>query len=133
VTTWDKLALRFSDLPAWAKWAGPGGWNDPDSLEIGNGTNGIGLTSDERRTQMTLWAISAAPLLLGTDLIRMDSGDLALLTNDEVLAVDRAGIRADLRLADIEVLRQPQAANPSFLTVTQFAALATHCDIRLGA
>lgn len=67
VTTWNKVALRFADLPAWAPWAGAGAWNDPDSLEIGNG-NSIGLTAEERRTQMTLWAISSAPLLLGTDL-----------------------------------------------------------------
>ena len=53
--------------------------------------NYLGLTADERRTQMTLWSISAAPLVLGTDLTHMDSADLSLLTNDEVLGVDRAG------------------------------------------
>ena len=47
--------------------------------------------------------------------------------------VRREQVRADPRLADIEVLRQPQAATPSFLTVLQFAALGDHYDIRLGA
>ncbi len=90
LTDWSNVAQRFNDLPAWVRYDGPGGWGDPDSVEVGNGTN-TGLTPDERRTQVTLWAISSAPLILGTDLTHMDSGDLALLTNDEVLGVDRAG------------------------------------------
>ncbi|QKW22346.1 alpha-galactosidase [Kitasatospora sp. NA04385] len=90
LTTWNNVALRFDDLPAWVRYDSPGGWGDPDSVEVGNGSAN-GLTVDERRTQLTLWSISAAPLLLGTDLTRMDPTDLALLTNDEVLAVDRAG------------------------------------------
>ena len=89
LTTWSRVALRFNDLPAWVRYDGQGGWADPDSVEVGNG-NTDGLTTDERRTQLTLWAISDAPLLLGSDLTHMDSGDLALLTNDEVLGVDRA-------------------------------------------
>ncbi len=55
-------------------------------MDIGNGSSD-GLTVDERRTEMTLWSISAAPLVLGTDLTHMDATDLSLLTNDEVLAV----------------------------------------------
>jgi hypothetical protein len=90
LTNWGNVSRRFNDLPAWVRYDSPGGWGDPDSVEIGNGTS-TGLTPDERRSQMTLWAISSAPLVLGTDLTHMDSGDLALLTNDEVLGVDRAG------------------------------------------
>jgi hypothetical protein len=90
LTNWNNVSQRFNDLPAWVRYDSPGGWGDPDSVEVGNGSND-GLTPDERRTQLTLWSISAAPLVLGTDLTHMDSGDLALLTNDEVLGVDRAG------------------------------------------
>ena len=90
LTDWTNVADRFGDAPQWTQFAGPGGWNDLDSLEVGNGSND-GLTADERQTQITLWAIEGAPLLLGTDLTNMDSGDLALLTNDEVIAVDQAG------------------------------------------
>ncbi len=90
LTSWNHVASRFTDSAKWAKYAGPGGWNDLDSVEVGNGSDD-GLTPDERQTQLTLWAASAAPLLLGTDLTRLDAGDTALLTNDEVLAVDRAG------------------------------------------
>ena len=90
LTRWGKVVVRFKDAPKWASRAGPGGWNDLDSLEIGNGDSD-GLTMDERKTVMTLWAISCSPLILGADLTKLDDGDLALLTNAEVLAVDQAG------------------------------------------
>ncbi|CAG6391103.1 Alpha-galactosidase (modular protein) [Actinacidiphila cocklensis] len=90
LTNWNNVSQRFNDLPAWVRYDSPGGWGDPDSIEVGNGSSN-GLTVDERRTQLTLWSISAAPLILGTDLTHMDSTDLSLLTNDEVLGVDRAG------------------------------------------
>ncbi|MEY9874314.1 alpha-galactosidase [Streptacidiphilus sp. MAP12-33] len=93
LTDWNNVASRFSDVPKWIPFAGPGGWNDLDSLELGNGSND-GLTVDERRTQLTLWAIEGAPLLLGTDLTNLDPTDLSLLTNDRVLAVDQAGVPA---------------------------------------
>ena len=90
LTHWAKVALRFNDAPKWAAFAGPGGWNDLDSVEIGNGDND-GLTPDERQSVMTLWAISCSPIILGADLTKLDDGDLKLLTNPEVLAVDQAG------------------------------------------
>jgi len=68
-----------------AKYAGPGHWNDPDMLEIGNG----GMTFDEYKTHMTLWSILAAPLLAGNDLSKMTPETLELLTNKEVIAVDQ--------------------------------------------
>lgn len=73
------------------KYAGPGHWNDPDMLEVGNGK----MNSDEYRTQMTLWCISAAPLFAGNDLTAMDGTTLELLTNPEVIAVDQdaAGVQ----------------------------------------
>jgi alpha-galactosidase len=68
-----------------AKYAGPGHWNDPDMLEVGNG----GMTEDEYRQHMTLWVILAAPLLAGNDLSKMSPSTLAILTNKEVVAVDQ--------------------------------------------
>ena len=67
------------------KFAGPGHWNDPDMLEIGNG----GMNEDEYRTHMSLWAILAAPLIAGNDLSRMTPFTVELLTNREVIAVDQ--------------------------------------------
>lgn len=73
------------------KYAGPGHWNDPDMLEIGNGK----MNEDEYRTQMTLWCILAAPLIAGNDLTKMDAATLATLTNPEAIAVnqDVAGVQ----------------------------------------
>jgi alpha-galactosidase len=65
--------------------AGPGHWNDPDMLEVGNG----GMKPDEYRTQMSLWAILAAPLIAGNDLTRMDETTKSILINKEVIAVDQ--------------------------------------------
>ena len=65
--------------------AGPGGWNDPDMLEVGNG----GMSDDEYRTHMTLWAIQAAPLVMGHDLRLTSPAALALLENRAVLAIDQ--------------------------------------------
>ncbi|HEV2304526.1 MAG TPA: glycoside hydrolase family 27 protein, partial [Candidatus Acidoferrales bacterium] len=67
------------------KFAGPGHWNDPDMLEVGNG----GMSEDEYRTHMSLWAILAAPLMAGNDLSQMTPYTVQLLTNPEVIAVDQ--------------------------------------------
>jgi hypothetical protein len=114
LTTWTKVAERFSDLVPWIAYANPGagnkpgGWNDLDSLELGNGDKD-GITTTERQTMFTLWAISCAPLYLGTDLTRMDSGDLAIITNRNLIAINQAGIPA--KPLDIQQLRKrPQQA-----------------------
>jgi len=75
------------------RFAGPGHWNDPDMLEVGNG----GMTTDEYRTHMSLWAILAAPLLAGNDLSTMTPETVALLTNHDVIAIDQdaAGKQGD--------------------------------------
>jgi alpha-galactosidase len=67
------------------QFAGPGHWNDPDMLEIGNG----GMNDDQYRTQMSLWAMLAAPLIAGNDLSRMDDATKSILINREVIAVDQ--------------------------------------------
>jgi alpha-galactosidase len=64
---------------------GPDGWNDPDMLEVGNG----GMSGDEYRTHMALWAMLAAPLILGNDVRSMTPETLAILKNPEVIAVDQ--------------------------------------------
>jgi alpha-galactosidase len=77
-------AIGF-EMTAPAENAGPGGWNDPDMLEIGNG----GMSSEEYRTHMSLWSLLAAPLLLGNDVRNMTPDTLAILANPEVIAVDQ--------------------------------------------
>src|SRR6266481_4987767 len=66
-------------------YAGPGHWNDPDMLEVGNG----GMTTTEYRSHFTLWALLAAPLLAGNDLRNMSPEIHDILTNKEVIAIDQ--------------------------------------------
>ncbi len=68
-----------------SRFAGPGHWNDPDMLEIGNG----GMKLVEYQTQMSLWAILAAPLIASNDLRQMDQQTHDILLNPEVIAVDQ--------------------------------------------
>ncbi len=67
------------------QWAGPGHWNDPDMLEIGNG----GMTATEYRTHFSLWAIMAAPLLIGSDLRNVNEDTFTILKNTDVIAIDQ--------------------------------------------
>ncbi len=110
LTQWSKVVVRFADVVRWTSYAGPssaagGGWNDLDTMELGNGERD-GITPAERQTMLTLWAISCAPLYLGSDLTKMDADDLKLITNREIIAVDQAGIPA--RPLDIQHLRNKQ-------------------------
>jgi Alpha galactosidase A/NPCBM-associated, NEW3 domain of alpha-galactosidase/Alpha galactosidase C-terminal beta sandwich domain/Carbohydrate binding module (family 35) len=93
LTDWSHVSARFNQAANWAPYGGPGGFNDYDSIEVGNGSND-GLTVDERKTQMSLWALAASPFILGTDLRDLDPADLALLKNTDVLAVDQDAIDA---------------------------------------
>ena len=93
LTSWGSISSRFDQVAAWQPYGGRGGFNDYDSLEVGNGAYD-GLTLDERKTQMSLWSLAASPLMLGTDLTHLDRTDLSLLTNPEVLRVDQDGIDA---------------------------------------
>jgi len=67
------------------QYAGPGHWNDPDMLEVGNG----GMTDTEYQTHFSLWAMLAAPLMAGNDLDHMTPATHDILTNKEVIAVDQ--------------------------------------------
>jgi alpha-galactosidase len=64
---------------------GPNGWNDPDMLEVGNG----GMSADEYRTHFSLWAMMAAPLILGNDVRAMTPETLSILLNKDVIAIDQ--------------------------------------------
>ena len=75
----------------WASYAGPGGWNDPDMLEVGNG----GMTYDEYRAHFSLWALAKAPLIVGCDVTSMSKETREIILNKEVIAVnqDNLGIQ----------------------------------------
>jgi hypothetical protein len=98
LTDWANVESRFDQVAAWQPDGGRAAFNDYDSLEVGNGSND-GLTPDERQTQMSLWALAASPLILGTDLTHLDPTDLGYLKNRAVLSVDQDAIDAS-RVAD---------------------------------
>ncbi|HEY4020790.1 MAG TPA: NEW3 domain-containing protein [Pseudonocardiaceae bacterium] len=66
-------------------YAGPGAWNDPDMLEVGNG----GMSTAEEQSEFSLWAAMDAPLISGTDLRKISPADLAIYTNQQVIAVNQ--------------------------------------------
>ena len=68
-----------------AQYAAPGHWNDPDMLLIGNDC----ITDDEARTQMAIWSISAAPLIMGNDLRNVTPGGKAILLNKYAISVNQ--------------------------------------------
>lgn len=90
LTAWPNIARLFPKAADWWRHAGPGGWNDFDSLNVGNGTMD-GMTKDERRTAASLWAVSAVPFYIGNDMTKLDQYGVDLLTNPEVIAVNQAG------------------------------------------
>ncbi|MFY9744768.1 MAG: glycoside hydrolase family 27 protein [Acidobacteriaceae bacterium] len=96
--------VQIVDLMAGLEsYAGPGHWNDPDMLEVGNG----GMTTEEYRAHFSMWAMFAAPLLVGTDIANMSADTRSILLNRAVIAVDQdplghAGSRVK-KDGDIEV------------------------------
>lgn len=110
LTSWADVANRFDYVAESQPYAGPGAFNDYDSIEVGNGS-GDGLTPAERQTQMSLWALGAAPLILGVDLTHLDAMDLQrYLKNTAVLAVDQDSIAAKrvLRNGDQQVFAKQE-------------------------
>src|SRR5579872_509098 len=89
------------------KYAGPGHWNDPDMLEVGDGA----LTVEEERSHFSLWCMLAAPLMAGNDLRSMTPSTRGILTNKEVIAIDQdalgiQGHRVEIN-QDFEVFVKP--------------------------
>jgi alpha-galactosidase len=133
---WEHPLLQILDLnePLWP-FAGPGHWNDPDMLEIGNG----GMTPTEYRSHFSLWAMMAAPLMAGNDIAHMDEATESNLLNKEVIAVDqdRLGVqgRRVWKDGDREVWVKPLAGGGKALllfnrgtTPVAIRATAEHLD-----
>ena len=92
---WPLLEAQFTRLENWTPWRGPGAWPDADMLPLGRlalGERDSRFTPAEQRTLMTLWSIARSPLIMGGDLRHLDAATLALLTNREVLQVNRRSI-----------------------------------------
>jgi hypothetical protein len=114
-TQWKDITRLFPDLETWQNDAGQKiGWNDLDSLLVGNGDMD-GLTQDERQSTMTLWAISNSPMIIGDDLSQIDAFGRQLLTNDNVIAVDQSGAPGkEITSGNNAVWASPALANGSY-------------------
>ncbi|HBM81920.1 MAG: glycoside hydrolase family 27 protein [Clostridiales bacterium] len=91
--TWESMSRIGFSQDRWTPYSMPGHWNDPDMLVVGKlGWGDVRenrLTHDEQVTHITLWALLAAPLLIGCDLTQLDDFTLRLLCNDEVLSISQ--------------------------------------------
>ena len=96
--SWDSMIQRADLNDKVANSSGPGGWNDPDMLEVGNGH----MSSTEYETHFSLWCLMKAPLLIGCDLSNIDNDSLRILSNPEVIAVsqDKMGVQGTKRKTD---------------------------------
>ena len=100
--TWKSLvSIGFHQDPLYP-YAGPGHWNDPDMMIVGQlgwgqDLHASRLTPDEQYTHVSLWCLLSAPLLIGCDLSKLDGFTLNLLTNDEVLAIDQDALGRQAR------------------------------------
>lgn len=108
--TWASIVESVDATTPLAAYARPGAFNDPDMLEIGNGS----LSEGEARVQLSVWSILAAPLLAGNDLSSMSDATRDILTNTEVIALDQdpLGLQGALVRSegDIDVLVKPLAS-----------------------
>ncbi len=111
--TWQSMLHNFDTATRRELYAGPGRWNDPDMLAVGLGDFDA-KHLEQARTHFSMWAILAAPLLLGFDLVHAPDALIALLSNPEVIAVDQdaAGNQGNLVLdqGGVQVLVKPLAA-----------------------
>lgn len=116
-----------------APYAGPGHWNDPDSLEVGNSN----MTPDEWRTNFSLWAILAAPLIAGNDLVSMSSETRNILLNREVIAVDQdsLGKQGDrsYQTGPLEVWGRPLAGSALAVGMFNESRIPTEMTLKLDA
>jgi alpha-galactosidase len=114
---WDRIYALLEQQAGLEKYAGPGHWNDPDMLEVGNGK----LTLAENRSHFSMWAMLASPLLAGNDLTAMKPEIKAILTSRDVIAIDqdKLGKQASRVYADgeVEVWTRPLSAGAMAVAV----------------
>jgi alpha-galactosidase len=129
--SYDRMTLIGFGEAGLSAYAGPGHWNDPDMLEVGNG----GMTPDEERTHFSLWAMLAAPLIAGNDLSAMTAETKNILMNKEVIAVDqdplgKEGERA-YAAGPLEVWAKPLEGGAKAVALFNRLSGATRMTLRL--
>eukprot|EP00253_Pinus_taeda_P036629 PITA_36629 len=108
---WESIVSHADQNNEYASFAGPGGWNDPDMLEVGNGK----MTTEEYVSHFSIWALMKSPLLIGCDVTSIDKKTYEILSNSEVIAVnqDPLGVqgRKVSKQVDLEVWAGPLSNN----------------------
>lgn len=125
---WTSMIANVEKQVPTAPYAGPGHWNDPDMLEIGNGH----MTDEEYRTHMSLWALVAAPLLAGNDVRNMTAATKAILLNKEVIAIDQdpSGRQASpVRNGETETWVKPLADGSVAVGVVNLGSVAARATV----
>lgn len=106
--SFGSMLSNFHQNVGLASFAGPGHWNDPDMLEIGNG-----MSTTEQQSEFSLWSEMAAPLISGTNIANASSTTLGILTNSRVIAVDQDSLGAQgtevSSAGGLDVLAKPLA------------------------
>ena len=116
--SWISMINIIDQNDKWFQYAGPGGWNDPDMLEVGNG----GMSDVEYRTHFSLWAISKAPLIIGCDLTKMSNETFNILSNKEVIAInqDKLGEQGHkIKITNLTKNNSDEKIMESFLSLTE--------------
>ncbi len=127
--SWDSMMSNIEKQVPTAPYAGPGHWNDPDMLEIGNGH----MTDDEYRTHMSLWALTAAPLLAGNDIRSMSPVTKSILMNSEVIAIDQDPLgkqASPIKEGDLETWIKPLADGGAAVGVVNLGPAAVQTTIQ---
>ena len=125
---WSSMIGNVEKQVPTAPYAGPGHWNDPDMLEIGNGH----MTDDEYRTHMSLWALAASPLLAGNDIRTMSDATKAILLNKEVIAVDQDPLgkqASPVKNGDLETWVKPLADGDVAVGVVNLGSAAAQATV----
>jgi alpha-galactosidase len=127
--TWASMIDNVEKQVPTAPYAGPGHWNDPDMLEIGNGH----MTDDEYRTHMSLWALVASPLLAGNDIRTMTDATRAILLNKEVIAIDQDPLgkqASPVKNGDLETWIKPLAGGGVAVGVVNLGPAAAQATVK---
>jgi alpha-galactosidase len=131
---WNDMMNRIHLNDQWWKYGGPGGWNDPDMLEVGNG----GMTAVEDKTHFSLWSIAKAPLIIGCDLRTIKNDTLEILSNTEVIAVnqDKLGVQGHVvwknKDGDQEVWSSPLSSGDVAMVLLNMGEADTTMTVELS-
>ena len=128
---WSSMIENIETQVHTSPYAGPGHWNDPDMLEIGNGH----MTDDEYRTHMSLWALTAAPLLAGNDIRSMTDSTKSILLNKEVISIDQDSLgkqASPVKRGDLETWVKPLADGTVAVGVVNMGTSTQQATIQLS-